>query len=118
MGFFTECINKGVKVYFTKTDIKIDETIESQILIFAFAMASQIERDLISARTKSALQTARRNGKKLGRPIGSKSNSKLLIHQNEIKNLLELNVPKKHIAKKYNCSYNTLQKFIIFSNFI
>lgn len=110
---FTAIISeKKIKLYMTKTDFKIDDSIQSQVLIFAYSLSAQIERELISSRTKSALERAKANGKVLGRKYGSKGKLKLYNHIGEIKNLLKLGVKKNKIANRYNVSNNTVTNFI------
>lgn len=67
----------------------------------------QIERDLISERTKQGLAVAREKGRMLGRPKG-RGRLKLDKHKEEIMQLLENGSTKVHIAKRFNCSYAAL----------
>jgi DNA invertase Pin-like site-specific DNA recombinase len=62
-----------VNVYSHKDNFKLDNSIESKVLAFAFSLAAEIERDMISRRTKEALARKRKDGAVLGRPLGSKS---------------------------------------------
>lgn len=107
--FISVCAEKEVQLYFTKTDFKIDSSISSQTLIFAYSLTSQIERELISLRTKSALQNAKSKGIILGRPRGK---MKLDKDINEIRNLINQGVKYKAIAKKYKVTETTMSKFI------
>ena len=59
-----------IRVYAIKGSWKLDETIQSRIISMAFSMAAEIERDLISARTKDALRARKASGLPLGRPKG------------------------------------------------
>ena len=72
---------------------------------------AQIERDLISLRTKEALVAKKAMGVKLGRPKG-KGKSKLDEHKEDILKLIELKVPKTIIAKQYNTSVVNLYRFL------
>lgn len=74
-------------------------------------MVSEIERDLISKRTKEALQTKKANGIKLGRPKGP-GKSKLDTHKLEIEALLKNGSTKKFIAKRYNSTPANLHNWI------
>jgi len=76
-----------------------------------FGLFAEIERDLISERTKHGLQTAISKGKQLGRPKGSLSSSKL-NRKEEIKQLLKLKVSKSSVAKIMGVSHTTLLHFI------
>ena len=93
-------IEKGINVYAIKGDWKLDNSIQSKIMAMVFAMAAEIERDLISKRTKEALQAKKAAGFKLGRPKGP-GKSKLDPHKLEIEALLNNGSTQKFIAKKY-----------------
>jgi DNA invertase Pin-like site-specific DNA recombinase len=67
-----------VLVYSHKDNFKLDSTIESKVIAFAFSIAAEIERDMISRRTREALQRKRSEGTVLGRPLGSISKKKKL----------------------------------------
>jgi DNA invertase Pin-like site-specific DNA recombinase len=72
-----------------------------------FSMASEIERDLISSRTKEALRIKKLNGVKLGRPTGSGS-SKLDQFKPEIEALIANGSTKRFIARRYGVSEQNL----------
>ena len=108
MGFISYMMEKGVKLYFTKSKFNIDNSINSQVLAFAYSLCSQIERELISTRTKDSLQKRKKEGAILGRP----SNKMILDSKvEEIKKQIEDGVKLKVIAKKYN-SQTTITKLI------
>ena len=77
-----------------------------------FSLFSEIERDLISERTKEGLKRARAEGKLLGRPKGALGKSKLDGNEKEIKNYLELGVNKTNIARIFGVGWTTLNHFI------
>ena len=77
-------------------------------MITMFSLFAEIERELISLRTKEALAAAKKAGKKLGRPKGSLGQSKLDSKTDEIKKLLTLGVSKVSIAKITGVSRSTL----------
>lgn len=104
--------DKGITLYslkenFCSQDVSIASTVTKTI----FALVAQIERELISLRTKEALHSRKLAGVKLGRPRG-KGKSKLDEHAEDILRLLELKVPKTIIAKQYSCSIGNLYNFI------
>jgi DNA invertase Pin-like site-specific DNA recombinase len=103
--------DKGIKIYSVKVNWNLDNTIQSKIIAMAFSMAAEIERDLISQRTKEALRARKEAGVKLGRPKGSWS-SKLNKHKKEIIKLLENGSTKRFIAKKFKTSEQNLYKWI------
>lgn len=104
---------KGICMYTVKGGWQLDGTIQSKVMAMVFAMAAEIERDLISKRTKEALQTKKARGVKLGRPKGA-GKSKLDKYKPEIEVLLNNGSTKKFIAKRYHTSeanlFNWLKK--------
>lgn len=73
MSILNLCMSKETKVLTVKERYELGNNINSQILAFAFGLSAQIERDLISQRTKEALAMRKAAGKKLGREVGSKN---------------------------------------------
>lgn len=103
---------KGFILYSLKENFcTADKTITAIITSTVFALVAQIERELISLRTKEALQAKRATGLKLGRPKG-KGKSKLDKDKNTILKLLDCGVPKTVIAKQFNTSVTNLYKFL------
>jgi DNA invertase Pin-like site-specific DNA recombinase len=104
---------KEISIYDLRNGWELNGAIPSRVLAMVFRIASEIERDLISKRTKEGLRAARAKGKLLGRPKGP-GKSKLDPHREEIIGLLKLGVPKTRIAAKYGCTpvnfWNWLQK--------
>ena len=86
--------------------------IQTKTMITMFSLFSEIERDLISERTKEGLKRARAEGKLLGRPKGTLSKSKLDGKEKEIKNYLQLEVNKANIARILGVGWTTLNHFI------
>lgn len=103
---------KGIILYSIKENFSNnDKSITATVTTTVFALIAQIERDLISLRTREALQAKKASGVKLGRPKG-KGKSKLDLHQEDILKLVELKVPKTIIAKQYNTSVKNLYTFL------
>ena len=87
--------------------------IQSQILAFAFSLSAQIERDLISQRTREGLARRIASGQKLGRPMGGhNSKYKLTGKEEKIKAMLEAGTSKAEMARKLKVSRNTLAAFL------
>ena len=107
------CKEKGIDVHAVKGNWSLNGTIESKIVMTIYAMAAEIERDLISQRTKEGLRAARAKGKMLGRPKGP-GKSKLDKFRPEIEALLKDGSPKTFIAKRYRTTpanlYNWMKK--------
>ncbi len=103
---------RGVKIHAIKGGYELGDSIQSKVLAFAFAIAAEIERDLISGRTKEALSRRKAEGLPLGRPRGSIGKSKLDGKENEIQKLLGHRVAKSAIARLLGVSRPALQSFI------
>lgn len=102
---------KEVKVYAVKGGYELDDSIQSKILSMVLCMAAEIERDLISQRTREALARKKKEGVKLGRPKGP-GKSKLDDKMDDIRKLCEKKVSIASLAKIYDCSWPTMQNFI------
>lgn len=104
--------DKGIMLYSLKEKFcNSEDSISATVTSTIFALVAQIERELISMRTREALQARKIAGIKLGRPRG-KGKSKLDLHKEDILKLLSLKVPKTIIAKQYGCSLGNLYNFI------
>jgi len=108
MSALDQLINKGCKVHAVKGGYRLDQTISSKILSMVLLMAAEIERELISQRTKEALARRRAEGKPLGRPKGSFGVSKLDQYGDDIRKMLSHGVAKAAIARMYDCSWQTV----------
>lgn len=104
-------IEKEIKMYTVKGGWQLDETIQSKIMAMVFAMAAEIERDLISQRTKEALRVKKANGMVLGRPKGP-GKSKLDVYKDEIEALINNGSTQKFIANRYGATESTLSNWI------
>ena len=100
---------KGIHIYAVKGNWQLDDSIQSKIIAMAFSMAAEIERDLISQRTKEALAARRRAGKPLGRPRGP-GKSKLDQYRPEIEALLANGSTQKFIANRYGTTEANLSR--------
>ena len=105
------CTNRGLKVYAAKGDWSLNGTLQDKILAAVFAIAAEIERDLISRRTKEALATKKAQGIRLGRPPGP-GKSKLDPHEEEIRELLALGVKKKNLAQRLGTTPENLRHWM------
>jgi DNA invertase Pin-like site-specific DNA recombinase len=107
--------NKGINVYAIKGGWQLDNTMQSKIVSTMFAMLSEIERDLISERTKEALKARKAQGIKLGRPKGP-GKSKLDNYREEIVAMLKTGYPKSRIARKYGVCRQNLYNWLTKNN--
>lgn len=111
MEILSLALQKEVSVYSVKGNWKLDNSIQSKIIAMAFSMAAEIERDLISQRTKEALQYKKEQGIKLGRPRGA-GKSKLDAFRPEIGALLNNGSTQKYIAQRYGATEATVSNWI------
>jgi DNA invertase Pin-like site-specific DNA recombinase len=88
------------------------QNLQSKVIVTLFGLFAEIERELISLRTKEALAAARACGKRLGRPPGVLGKSKLDGREKEIQDLLALHVSKASIAKITGVDRATLAHFL------
>lgn len=112
MGILQTCLNKGCQIITIKENYHLGADIQSKVLAFAFGLSAEIERQLISQRTKESLKRLKDEGKHLGRPFGV-SYRKLQANKNKIVELLNKNVSKTAITRLMNCSWTTLHRFIV-----
>jgi len=113
MSILNHLMINGVKIQTIKDNYQLGDSLQAKILAFAFGLTAEIERDLISQRTKEALARKRSEGFALGRPMGRKSSSlKLTEHEAEIQSLLAKNVSKSEIARKFGVCRKTVITFL------
>ena len=113
MGVMGLCIGKGVNIYTTKEKYKFDDSLNSKVLCFAFGLVAEIERNLISQRTREALALRKLNGVKLGRPKGS-SQKKVMFYKkkDEINQMILHGKTIAEIALSIGIHRNTLSRYL------
>ncbi|MCP4283634.1 MAG: recombinase family protein [Gammaproteobacteria bacterium] len=111
MEILSIALEQGIHVYAVKGNWQLDQSIQSKIIAMAFSMAAEIERDLISQRTKEALRAKKAAGMKLGRPKGP-GKSKLDAFRSEIEALLANGSTQKFIAQRYSTTEANLHNWM------
>lgn len=107
------CMNKECRVWTIKDNYRLGDDIQSKVLAFAFGLSAEIERNLISQRTKEALARKKSEGIVLGRPKGRKSSHvKLTGKEATIQELLNQGLPQTKIASIFKVDRMTVAKFI------
>lgn len=113
MGLLNICASKGISIHTIKDNFDLSDTINSKIIAFAFALAAEIERNLISQRTKEALAVRRMKGVRLGRPPGS-SAKKVSFHNQigKLQSLIDGGMSYSKVAEIFGIHRNTLRKYL------
>jgi DNA invertase Pin-like site-specific DNA recombinase len=111
MSILQKCMEKDCQVWTLKENYRLGTDLQSKVLAFAFTISGEIERQMISGRTKQSLKRLRDEGKHLGRPYGF-SYKKLKKKHKKIIELLEKGVTKAEIARLMNCTWQTLHRYI------
>ena len=121
MEILSLCMKKECRVWTIKDNYRLGDDIQSKVLAFAFGLSAEIERNLISQRTKEALARKRSEGVILGRPKGRKTSpEKHKLHGKEylISELLSNGMSQRKIAKFFKVDRNTLSRFIRQNNLV
>jgi DNA invertase Pin-like site-specific DNA recombinase len=115
MEILSLCMKQGCRVWTIKDNYRLGEDIQSKVLAFAFGLSAEIERKLISDRTREALARLKAEGKHIGRPSGSRTSQKahvLYKHDRYIRHALKSGVSIHAISDRLRCNRNTLSRYI------
>ena len=113
MSMLNRLLDKDARVWTIKDNYKLGDDISSKVLAFAFGLSAEIERKMISQRTKEALAARRAAGKILGRPLGAKNTKlKLTGKEKQIKSLLDKGISKSSIARRFHVDRETVRNFV------
>ena len=112
MAIMGKCLERGINLYSTKEGYEFDNSINSKVLCFAFGLVAEIERNLISMRTKEALAFRKAQGMVLGRRKGSYTKFNILIENKyTVIKMLNRGMSITDICKHYALSRNTFNRF-------
>ena len=113
MRILETCLNKNCQVWTLKENYRLGNDIQSKVMAFAFGLSAEIERNLISQRTKSSLENVKASGKRLGRPFSAQS-KKLKLSKNikKIKILWDNDASVSKIARAVGVQRTTVYRFL------
>ena len=115
MEILNICMTKECRVWIIKDNYRLGDDIQNKVLAFTFGLSAEIERNLISQRTKEALARKKAEGITLGHPKGRKNDInkyKLSGKETLIKELIQIGTSQRKIAKICKVDRNTLARFI------
>ena len=113
MEILSICMKKECKVWTIKDNYRLGDDIQAKVLAFAFGLSAEIERNLISMRTKEALARLKAEGRKLGRPEGllNEESHKCFPHKDKILIWIDSGMSFRRIAKRLHMSRNTITRY-------
>lgn len=113
MHLLHDFMEKEAQVFSIKENYELGNNINSKVLAFAFGLSAEIERNLISQRTKEALARKKSEGVILGRPKGSYAQKlKLTGKEKEIKQLLDKKISYSAIGRMLGVHRLTVSEFV------
>lgn len=118
MEILNICMTKEAKVWTIKDNYRLGDDIQSKVLAFAFGLSAEIERNLISQRTKEALARLKAEGKQIGRGKGKRNNQlnrKCCAKHKWIIEMLEKGSTIPQIAKQIKVARGTLYRYLAYT---
>ena len=113
ISILEHCMKIGAKVLTAKEGYELGDNVQSKVLAFAFGLVAELEREMISKRTKEALQRRKANGKRLGRPFGSRNKKHILDdRKDKILNDLRNGLSVIQTARKHGVGKSSIYRFL------
>lgn len=115
LDFFGKCLDKGCRIYTIKDGFQLGDNLQSKVIAFALSLSAEVERLLISQRTKEALAYRKSQGVQLGRPSGFENSpvqQKLYANMDLIREQLRSGVSRATIARQLQIGTTSLYKFV------
>ena len=112
MSILHHCMDVGAQIWTIKDNYRLGADITSKVLAFAFGLSAEIERNLISQRTKEALARVKAEGRRIGRPVGSCNVSKLVGREEYIIKKLQAGYSRNYIARRLRVHRDTLKRYM------
>lgn len=113
ISILNACHQKGIRIVSIKDHFQLSDSLQSKIIAFAFSLTAEIERNLISQRTKEALAAKKAEGKVLGRPPGKTAQRRRFEEKAvEIHQMMQDKVPYRVIAERVGVHRNTLSRYL------
>lgn len=110
-----DLVERGLTLVSIKEGLRLStvnqQDMTSKVMVTMFSLLYEVERDMISERTKRGLDRARASGKLLGRPRGRLSKSKLDMHADDIREMVRLGCPFAVLGRKFGCHSQTVSRF-------
>ncbi len=117
MSILHNCMNKGVNVWTIKDGYRLGDDISSKVLAFCFSLSADLEKSLLSMRTKQALARKKAEGVILGHPKGKKNTkTKLSGHEDQILKMYHENHTQISIARRFHVAPITIHRFLSSAN--
>ena len=113
MSILNTCSQKGIRLYSIKDNFELSDSLNAKIIAFAFSLAAEIERNLISSRTREALAAKKTAGVKLGRPVGtSRERERFEMRKEEILEARKQGATIASLARVIKIHPNTLSRYL------
>lgn len=113
MSILNTCSTKGIAIHSIKDRFDLSDSINAKIIAFCFALAAEIERNLISQRTREALAAKRLAGIRLGRPPGSSAKKERFQKERmKVEGWLAEGLTMREAAARLGVHMSTLKRYL------